>query len=49
MQAIGISYKGCLRQQIEKWGKFEDLEMYGIVRANHRRARRKEMEDCREA
>ena len=32
MQKIGMKHEGCLRQHIKKWGKFEDLEVYGILR-----------------
>ena len=32
MQKIGMKHEGCLRQHIKKWGKFEDLEAYGILK-----------------
>jgi RimJ/RimL family protein N-acetyltransferase len=32
MQKIGMSQEGTLRQDIKKWDKFEDLEVYGILR-----------------
>ena len=32
MQKIGMKHEGCLRQHIKKWDKFEDLEVYGILR-----------------
>ena len=31
MQKAGMIYEGCRRQHIQKWGKFEDLAMYGIL------------------
>ncbi len=33
MQKIGMKYEGHLRQDIKKWGKFEDTEIYGILRS----------------
>ena len=34
MQKIGMTYEGCHRQHILKWGKFEDLEKYGILKSD---------------
>ncbi|NEP60397.1 MAG: GNAT family N-acetyltransferase, partial [Symploca sp. SIO2G7] len=34
MQKIGMSYEGYRRQHILKWGKFEDLELYGILKSD---------------
>ncbi|NEP08821.1 MAG: GNAT family N-acetyltransferase [Symploca sp. SIO2C1] len=34
MQKIGMSYEGCRRQHILKWGNFEDLELYGILKSD---------------
>ena len=31
LQKIGMQHEGCLRHHIRKWGKFEDMEMYGIL------------------
>ncbi len=31
LKKIGMQHEGCLRQHIRKWGKFEDIEMYGIL------------------
>src|SRR5919108_378037 len=31
MQKIGMTYEGCLRQHIQKWGAFEDIVVYGIL------------------
>ena len=33
MQKIGMVYEGRLRQHVKKWGAFEDLEFYGIVKS----------------
>jgi RimJ/RimL family protein N-acetyltransferase len=33
MQKLGMQYEGKRRQHVEKWGVFEDLEMYGILKA----------------
>lgn len=31
LQKIGMRYEGCHRSHILKWGKFLDLEMYGML------------------
>ena len=33
MQKIGMTYEGHLRQHVKKWGAFEDIKMYGILRS----------------
>jgi len=33
MQKLGMTYEGCARQHVQKWGVFEDLAMYGILRS----------------
>ena len=33
MQKIGMRYEGCLRQHILKWGKFQDIVKYGILKS----------------
>ncbi len=33
MEKIGMTYEGCLRQQMKKWDKFEDLKVYSILRS----------------
>jgi RimJ/RimL family protein N-acetyltransferase len=30
---IGMKHEGKLRQHVKKWDKFEDIEMYGILRS----------------
>lgn len=36
MQKAGMKHEGCLRQHVLKWGAREDLEVYGILKAEHR-------------
>ena len=31
MQKIGMKREGCLRQHAQKWGKLEDVAVYGIL------------------
>jgi RimJ/RimL family protein N-acetyltransferase len=33
MQKLGMSHEGTLRQATMKWGRFEDLELYSILRS----------------
>jgi [ribosomal protein S5]-alanine N-acetyltransferase len=33
MIKAGMSFEGCLRQHVLKWGKFEDLAIYAILRS----------------
>lgn len=33
MQKAGMKHEGRLRHHIKKWGEFEDLEMYSILRS----------------
>jgi ribosomal-protein-alanine N-acetyltransferase len=35
MQKIGMTYEGCMRHHIQKWGVFEDIEIYGILRSEY--------------
>ncbi len=39
MQKAGMKHEGRLRHHIKKWGEFEDLEMYSILRSNTERFR----------
>jgi len=32
MAKIGMTYEGCLRQHERKWGQFEDMVLYGMLR-----------------
>ena len=32
MQKLGMVHEGRRRQHVEKWGAFEDLELYGMLR-----------------
>jgi ribosomal-protein-alanine N-acetyltransferase len=33
MQKLGMKHEGHLRQHVRKWDRFEDLELYGILRS----------------
>lgn len=33
MQKLGMMHEGCLRQHTWKWGNFEDVEQYGLLKA----------------
>lgn len=35
MQKIGMRHEGKLRQHISRWGVFEDVECYGMLREEH--------------
>jgi ribosomal-protein-alanine N-acetyltransferase len=35
---IGMKHEGCQRQAYKKWGKFEDFELYGILRSEYEKA-----------
>ncbi len=41
MQKLGMSCEGRLRQHVEKWRRFEDLKIYGILKGNYDRHRRR--------
>ena len=32
LRKIGMKHEGCMRQHILKWGKFIDIELFGILR-----------------
>ena len=34
MSKIGMAHEGCRRSHGWRWGKFEDLELYGILKAD---------------
>ena len=35
MQKVGMTYEGCLRQHIQKWGAFEDIVVYGMLQSEY--------------
>jgi ribosomal-protein-alanine N-acetyltransferase len=35
MQKLGMVHEGRLRKHVRKWGQFEDLELYGILRKEY--------------
>ncbi len=36
MEKIGMQHEGKLRNHMKKWGKFEDIEIYGILKSEFR-------------
>ena len=38
MQKIGMRHEGHMRQAAKTWGKFEDLEYYGILKSDYLQA-----------
>lgn len=34
MQKLGMSYEGTRKQHVKKWGVFEDLVLYGILKSD---------------
>jgi RimJ/RimL family protein N-acetyltransferase len=36
LQKIGMTWEGRLRQHVLKWGQFQDLEIYGLLRSEWR-------------
>ena len=39
MEKIGMQREGCLRQHVDKWGQYVDLNLYGILREEYLRSR----------
>jgi ribosomal-protein-alanine N-acetyltransferase len=35
MSKVGMVHEGCQRQHVRKWGVFEDIEKYGILRREY--------------
>ena len=35
MQKIGMAYEGCQRGHLRKWGQFEDVALYGILKEEY--------------
>jgi ribosomal-protein-alanine N-acetyltransferase len=35
MQKIGMSYEGCLREHVNKWGQLKDVVIYGVLRSEY--------------
>ena len=35
LQKLGMKYEGCQRQHVDKWGVFEDLINYGLLRSEY--------------
>jgi RimJ/RimL family protein N-acetyltransferase len=36
MQKVGMAHEGTLRQSVFRWGRYEDIEMYAILREEFR-------------
>ena len=36
MEKIGMSYEGCCRQHVKRWGEYQDIKYYGILEADYR-------------
>ncbi|MAF10998.1 GNAT family N-acetyltransferase [Candidatus Poribacteria bacterium] len=34
LEKVGMTYEGCRRQHVKKWGVLEDLGLYGILRSD---------------
>lgn len=34
MEKVGMSYEGTLKQDILRWGQYEDVDIYGLLKAN---------------
>ncbi len=35
MEKVGMIYEGCQRQAVKKWGVFEDLKLYAILKTEY--------------
>ncbi|HET6444075.1 MAG TPA: GNAT family N-acetyltransferase [candidate division Zixibacteria bacterium] len=35
MEKAGMNYEGCSPQHVEKWGRYEDLQFYGILKDDY--------------
>lgn len=36
MHKLGMTYEGCLREHTKRWGEYEDLAAYGILKHEYR-------------
>jgi ribosomal-protein-alanine N-acetyltransferase len=48
MQKIGMRREGCRRHHVKKWGQLEDLEIYGVLEEEWRKAANKAMQRTRD-
>jgi len=39
MQKLGMTHEGSSPQHVMKWGVFEDVELYGIIRSDWEKAK----------
>ena len=35
LEKVGMRYEGCFRQHLKKWGNFEDVMGYGMLKADY--------------
>ncbi|WP_240468661.1 GNAT family protein [Gracilibacillus sp. YIM 98692] len=35
MQKIGLRYEGTLKQDILRWDKYEDVDIYGLLKEDY--------------
>lgn len=35
LQKIGMTHEGCMREHIKKWGIYENVDLYGILRREY--------------
>jgi RimJ/RimL family protein N-acetyltransferase len=41
MRKLGMQHEGTRRRHVKKWGKFEDVELYGILQEDWKKAAKK--------
>lgn len=34
MENAGLSHEGCLRQHVNKWGHYVDINLYGLLQSD---------------
>ncbi|MCE5250279.1 GNAT family N-acetyltransferase [bacterium] len=35
MEKLGMTFEGCIREHVKKWGNFEDAKLYSILRREY--------------
>ncbi|MCP4703417.1 MAG: GNAT family N-acetyltransferase [candidate division Zixibacteria bacterium] len=35
MEKIEMSYEGCCHQHVKRWGEFQDIKLYGILKSDY--------------
>ena len=41
MRKLGMQHEGTRRRHVKKWSKFEDVELYGILQEDWKKAAKK--------